>query len=57
MIGIELKEDCSSLGNTFLENGLIVNITKGNIIRMLPPLIINENQVHDIIEILDKILD
>ena len=57
MIGIELTEDCSVLGNTLLENGLIVNITKGNIIRMLPPLIINKNQVHDIIDILDKIID
>ena len=57
MIGIELTEDCSMLGNTLLENGLIVNITKGNIIRMLPPLIINKNQVHDIIDILDKTID
>ena len=57
MIGIELKNDCTSLGNTFLEKGLVVNITKGNIIRMLPPLIINKNQVHDIIEILDKIIE
>ena len=57
MIGIELKQDCTSLGNTFLENGLIVNITKGNIIRMLPPLIINKNQVHDIIEIIDRTVD
>ena len=57
MIGIELKNDCTSLGNTFLENGLVVNITKGNIIRMLPPLIINKNQVHDIIEIIDRTVD
>ena len=57
MIGIELKDDCTILGNTLLENGLVVNITKGNIIRMLPPLIINKNQVHDIIDILDKIID
>ena len=57
MIGIELKNDCTSLGNTFLEKGLVVNITKGNIIRMLPPLIINKNQVHDIIEIIDRTVD
>ena len=57
MIGIELKNDCTKLGNTFLESGLIINITKGNIIRMLPPLIINKNQVHDIIKILDRIID
>ena len=45
------------MGSTFLEHGLVVNITKGNIIRMLPPLIINKNQVHDIIDILDKIIE
>tara|TARA_B100000614_G_scaffold262366_1_gene295486 strand:- start:2759 stop:3919 length:1161 start_codon:yes stop_codon:yes gene_type:complete len=57
MIGIELKNDCTTMGGTFLEHGLVVNITKGNIIRMLPPLIINKNQVHDIIDILDKIIE
>ena len=57
MIGIELVDECINLAETALEYGLIINVTKGNVIRMLPPLIINKTQIDDIISILDKIID
>tara|TARA_B100000579_G_scaffold433716_1_gene453040 strand:- start:765 stop:1925 length:1161 start_codon:yes stop_codon:yes gene_type:complete len=57
MIGIELKNDCTELANKFLDNGLVVNITKGNVIRLLPPLIIKKQQVNDIISILEKVIE
>ena len=56
MIGIELKSNCIELANEFLNNGLIVNITQENVIRLLPPLIINKEQVNDIIDILEKVI-
>ena len=57
MIGIELVDECTSLSEVFLDHGLVVNITKEKIIRMLPPLIINKNHVDDIIDIIEKVLD
>jgi acetylornithine/N-succinyldiaminopimelate aminotransferase len=44
MIGIELNRDCPDLVSRALERGLLINVTAGNTIRLLPPLIINEDQ-------------
>ena len=54
MIGIELVNECINLAETALKSGLIINVTQDNIIRMLPPLIINRTQIDDIISILNK---
>ncbi len=56
MVGIELKKDCMHLAQDALENGLVINITKQNIIRMLPPLIIDKTQLDEIVSILKKII-
>tara|TARA_R110002110_G_C13470513_1_gene720787 strand:+ start:19818 stop:20984 length:1167 start_codon:yes stop_codon:yes gene_type:complete len=42
MLGIELRTDCSGLVQSALEQGLLINITAGNTIRLLPPLVITE---------------
>ena len=39
MIGIELNCDCTELVVKALEKGLVLNVTKKKIIRLLPPLI------------------
>jgi len=44
------------LAQDALENGLVINITKQNIIRMLPPLIIDKTQLDEIVSILKKII-
>ncbi len=48
MIGVELDTDCSGLVNTGLKNKVIFNVTAGNVVRLLPPCNLNENQVDDI---------
>ncbi|MFZ1082863.1 MAG: acetylornithine/succinylornithine family transaminase [Candidatus Kryptoniota bacterium] len=45
MIGVECKTDCSEFVNRLLSNGVLVNCTNGNVIRLLPPLIIEEEHV------------
>ena len=45
MIGIELKVKCLELVEEALKNRLVINVTKENTIRMLPPLIINKSEV------------
>ena len=44
MLGIELEADCGNLVNLALQKELLVNVTAGNVIRLLPPLIIDEQE-------------
>lgn len=48
LVGITLDRDCSELASIALDNQLLINITDGNVIRLLPPLIINEAQVTEL---------
>ncbi len=48
MLGIELARDCGELASTALEAGLLINVTAGNTIRLLPPLIISEEEARDL---------
>jgi len=45
MIGIDLTYPCAELVNTAQENGLLINVTADKTIRLLPPLIINSEQI------------
>lgn len=40
MLGIQLNRDCTELVGQALARGLLINVTAGNTIRLLPPLII-----------------
>lgn len=44
MIGIELSEPCGDLVKMALEAKLLINVTADEVVRLLPPLIINEAQ-------------
>jgi acetylornithine aminotransferase len=57
MIGIELNEDCADLVAKALHNQLLINVTAGNVIRLLPPLIIDEAQADTIIDTVCKLID
>ncbi|MDG2106943.1 MAG: aspartate aminotransferase family protein [Gammaproteobacteria bacterium] len=56
MIGIELRINCMHLVQDALKRKLVINVTKENTIRMLPPLIINRSQVDVITATLQKII-
>ena len=56
MIGVELKNECNDIAIKALEKGLVLNITKDNVIRMLPPLILEKSHVDEIVRILDEII-
>ena len=44
MIGIELDRPCADLVKTALEAKLLINVTADNVIRLLPPLVINDEE-------------
>jgi len=48
MLGIELREDCPELVQKALSAGLLINVTAGNTIRLLPPLIINADEARSL---------
>lgn len=49
MIGIELDRDCPDLVAQALEQKLLINVTAGRTIRLLPPLIITKEQADTIV--------
>jgi acetylornithine aminotransferase len=52
MIGVELDKPCGVLVGRALEAGLLINVTRDRVIRMLPPLIITEAETDEIVKLL-----
>ena len=50
MLGFQLDRDCPELAQKALEAGLLINVTAGNTIRLLPPLTITEAQARELAE-------
>ena len=50
MLGIELDKECAQLVTMALEEHLLINVTSGNVIRLLPPLIIDADIAQQIVE-------
>ena len=46
MIGIELDCPCAEFVKMALHQHLLINVTNDTVIRLLPPLIINDEQIH-----------
>ena len=44
MIGIELGYDCPELMKLALKYNLLISVTSGNVIRIVPPLVINDEE-------------
>ncbi len=56
MIGIELKHDCGELVKRALDAGLIINVTAGKVVRLLPPMIINSSEAQELIDLLAPLI-
>ncbi len=56
MIGVELDRPCGDIVKTALERGLVVNVTAENVIRLLPPLIMNADEGRQVVERLAPIV-
>ncbi|WP_419419856.1 aspartate aminotransferase family protein [Legionella sp. D16C41] len=50
MIGIELDRPAANARKIGLEHGVIFNVTADNVIRLLPPLIISEDEVNELVK-------
>jgi acetylornithine/N-succinyldiaminopimelate aminotransferase len=50
MIGIELEQSCTELLGHALQQGLLISVQAENVIRLLPPLILNKEQADTIVK-------
>lgn len=49
MLGIELARECGTLVKQGLAQGLLLNVTAGNVVRLLPPLVMTQTQADQMI--------
>ena len=56
MIGIELDSPCAELVKSALQQHLLINVTNKTTIRLLPPLIIDEQQIKLLVETLSTLI-
>ena len=56
MLGIELHCHCQELVETAMQEKLLINVTAGNVIRLLPPLILTDDEADQIVAIVSKLV-
>ncbi len=52
MIGIELQQPCGILVSQCLAQGLLINVTRDKVVRLLPPLILSQAEADQLLDIL-----
>ncbi len=57
MIGIELDSPCAELVKSALQQHLLINVTNDSTIRLLPPLIIDEQQIKLLVDTLSTLIN
>jgi acetylornithine aminotransferase len=56
MIGIQLQRDCADLVKLALAQKLLINVTAGNVVRLLPPYILNDSEAERIVETVSSLI-
>jgi acetylornithine/N-succinyldiaminopimelate aminotransferase len=56
MIGIELEQPAAGLVEQALAEGVLINVTAGNVVRLLPPLVISDAEAEEIVQCVSRAL-
>jgi acetylornithine aminotransferase len=56
MIGVELTKPCKSLYTEALKHGLVINVTADSVIRLLPPMIMTDQEAQQVVSILAPLI-
>jgi len=56
MIAVELEEPCATLVEDAKQAGLLLNVTAGNVIRLLPPFILTDQEADTIVNTVTKLV-
>ncbi len=57
LVGLEITRECSPIVKACLERGLLVNCTAGNVIRFMPPLIVERDDIDEMLDTLEEVLE
>jgi acetylornithine aminotransferase len=52
MIGVELDKPCADLVKLALARGLLINVTADNVVRLLPALVMSQDEAQQLLDIL-----
>lgn len=56
LLGIELDRDCPELVKLALEKNCLINVTAGSVVRLLPPLILSDEQADTIVNVVSQLI-
>lgn len=56
MIGIQLDRPCAELVASAREAGLLINVTAGSVVRLLPPLVISDAEMQILVDSLSAVI-
>ncbi len=56
MLAIELDRPCAEILQQALDAGLLLNVTAGNVVRLLPPLIITDDEAEQIVRLTTELI-
>jgi acetylornithine aminotransferase len=56
MIGIELDRPCTDLVGQALAAGLLINVTADKVVRLLPPLVLEDEQAQLLVDTLERLI-
>ena len=56
MIGIELDRPCMELVGQALQAGLLINVTADKVVRLLPPLVMQQHEAQQLVDILSVLI-
>jgi len=56
MIGVELDQPCGELVALAREKSILINVASGNVVRLVPPLNITEDESDEIIETVSALI-
>jgi predicted acetylornithine/succinylornithine family transaminase len=57
LLGMEVTRECGPIVLSCLERGLLINCTAGNVLRFMPPLIVQEREIDHMATTLEQVLD
>ena len=56
MLGIQLDRPCAELVNRARDAGLLINVTAGSVVRLLPPLVISQAEMQQLVDTLSTLI-
>jgi len=57
MLGVELREPCGHLVSSALAQGLLINVTRDNVVRLLPPLTLTDAEADELVTRVARVIN